>query len=66
MRELEKKFYNWLMLNYCVPIKPEKIAHDLAKIAGKEFKLVEKNTNRNFLGYLGGVIKATKNMNKNK
>ena len=34
--ELEKKFYNWLMLNYCVPIKPEKIAHDLAKIAGKE------------------------------
>ena len=32
----------------------------------KEFKVVEKNTNRKFLGYLGGVIKTTKNMNKNK
>ena len=38
MNELEKKFYNWLMLNYCVPIKPEKIAHDLAEIAEKDLK----------------------------
>ena len=36
MSELEEKFYNWLMLNYCVPIKPEKIAKDLAEIAKKE------------------------------
>jgi len=53
MSELEKKFYNWLMLNYCVPIKPEKIAKDFAEIAEKEFdgrsfdtflKLKEENT----------------------
>jgi len=38
MSELEKKFYNWLMLNYCVPIKPEKIAHDFAGIAEKHYR----------------------------
>ena len=37
MQELEKKFYNWLMLNYYVPIKPEKIAKDFAKIAAKHY-----------------------------
>ena len=37
MSELEEKFYNWLMLNYCVPIKPEKIAYDLAEIAEKYY-----------------------------
>jgi len=37
MSELEKKFYNWLMLNYCVPIKPEKIAKDFAEIAAKHY-----------------------------
>ena len=37
MSELEKKFYEWLMLNYCVPIKPEKIAKYLAEIAANYF-----------------------------
>ena len=36
--ELEKKIYNWLMLNYCVPIKPEKIAKEFTKIAEKEYE----------------------------
>jgi len=47
MNELEKKFYNWLMLNYCVPIKPEKIAKDFAEMAEKDYeeKLIKADHN---------------------
>jgi len=50
MSELEEKFYNWLMLNYCVPIKPEKIAHDLAKIAEKDYERIN-NARKSSIDY---------------
>jgi len=41
MSELEKKFYNWLMSNYSVSLKPEKIAKELAEIAEKYYDLYD-------------------------
>ena len=38
MSELEKKFYEYFMSEYFNPKEPEKIAKELAKIAGKEMK----------------------------
>ena len=38
MQELEKKFYEYFMSEYFNPKEPEKIAHDLAKIAEKKMK----------------------------
>ena len=50
MSELEKKFYNWLMLNYCVPIKPEKIAKDLVEIAEKDYERIN-NARKSSIDY---------------